>query len=888
MAGRLPAPDPLPELPDLDALAGCSSEPGELTTLLREQLQSSDASRARRFRAGGDTALLVRERAWCVEQLLLSAWNKLIPDCSAMNLLAVGGFGRGELHPYSDIDLLILTKKPVIGSSLAGAVEQLVRVLWDAGLHLGHSVRSLDECIEDAAADVKFATNLMECRLLAGTEEDFQALVQATGPGRIWPPDRFFAAKQHEQLQRYEQYNQTAYNLEPNIKEGPGGLRDIQMVSWVAKRLLDTNSLKDIIDHGYLLEPEYQDLVDGMHFLWQVRFALHLEAGRAEDRLLFEFQRPIASQFGYSDDSSGNLAVEQFMQQYFRHVVQLERLNERLLQLFDEQLLQTGDEETRVLSDDFRARKAYLELVEEDLFQRKPLAMLELFVTLQRYPELKGVRASTIRLIQQNIGVIDEDFRNNPDARKLFMTLLAQPNGVYTQLQRMNRYGVLAAYLPQFAAITGRMQFDLFHSYTVDQHILFVVRNLRRFAYGKYLERFPHGPEVFERIDRPEILYLAALFHDIAKGRGGDHSQLGAADAADFCRAHGLEPVNQRLVSWLVENHLLMNTTAQRKDIADPAVIHEFAGHIGDHRHLDYLYLLTVADIDATSPKLWNAWKDSLLWQLYEAAGHALRRGLETPVDRELIIAETRATAMTLLQETASEQTQIQQLWAELPANAALMFSPEQLAWATTGLLAGHPLPTVLIRECSDRGVSEVLVYAEDYNGLFAAVTGELENMRINILSARVMTSGRGHAFNLFLVMDAAHGPLHKKDASRLQRKLLEVLDNKKPGSVPGGRVPRRLQHFVGATLVNFSVQPVSGFTVMELECTDRPGLLSRISRLFLQLHISVHDARIATFGDRVEDTFMLSRESGKPLDADTQERLRACILESLEEGNGH
>lgn len=884
MTGRLPAPEPIPQLPDLDALSGCSNAPAALSSLLREQLLQADAARARRFREGEDVAFLVCERAWCVEQLLLAAWTSLISECGNLSLLALGGFGRGELHPYSDVDLLILTGRSTGGGAEAGAVEQLVQILWDAGLHLGHSVRSLDECVEDAAADVKFATNLMESRLLAGQEADFQSLMQATGPARIWPADSFFREKYSEQLRRHQQYNLTAYNLEPNIKEGPGGLRDIQMVSWVAKRLLDCSTLKGMIDHGFLLDSEYQDLLDGMHFLWKIRFAIHLEAGRAEDRLLFGYQREIARRFGFTDDSRGNLAVEQFMQQYYRRVVQLERLNERLLQLFDEQLLQTDNGKAHVLSEDFNARKAYLEVSDEQLFQRKPLALLELFVTLQRNPQLKGVRAATIRLIRQNIGLIDDEFRANPEARQMFMTMLAQPHGVYSQLQRMNRYGVLAAYLPSFADITGRMQFDLFHSYTVDQHSLFVIRNLRRFAYGKYLQRFPHGPEVFKRIDKPELLYLAALFHDIAKGRGGDHAQLGAAEAAQFCRDHGLEPADQRLVSWLVQNHLLMSITAQRKDISDPAVIHGFAQQMGDYRHLDYLYLLTMADIDATSPKLWNAWKDGLLWQLYETAGHALRRGIENPVDGELIIAETKVAALNLLQEWGHDKAATEQLWAVLPAEAPLRMSPGQLAWATRGLLRGRPLPAVLIRNCSDRGVSELLVYAVDYSGLFAAVTGELEKMCFNILSARVMTSKQGCGFNLFQLMDAAHGPLNDRDASRLKHKLLEVLESKSPGSEPEGGIPRRLRHFVGVTRVNFAVQPVSGFTVMELECTDRPGLLSRVARVFIAQGISVHDARIATFGDRVEDTFMLSSESGRPLDTASQKALRTGILTSLED----
>jgi len=549
---------------------------GELIRTIKHTLAVADERLAEKFRQHVDVNQLVKARAWVVEQLILHAWDKLLPKRDDIALIAVGGFGRGELHPHSDVDLLILLTTLPPDEALRSAIETFVTLLWDAGFYLGHSVRDIDRCVKEAKKDIATATSLMESHLLSGPELMLRTMLDATSTDQVWSPADFFDAKFAEQVKRHEQYHGTAYNLEPNIKEGPGGLRDIQMIGWVAKRRFHTQSIHTLVTRGFLNESELAVLKRGRTFLWEIRYALHLIAQRGEDRLLFEYQQRVAGHFSRKDTQNSNAAVEKFMQRYYRTVMQLERLNEMLLQLFHEQLSPSKSDIAKNLGADFRVTHGFLEVSDDGLFKRRPVALMELFVLLAKHDDIQGVRAATIRLVRDHLCLVDEHFRNDPEVIGCFFVLLSQSTGVYTQLQRMNRYGLLAAFIPAFAKIVGRMQFDLFHTYTVDQHILFVVRNLRRFAYGKYSTEFTHAADIFQQVDHPELLYLAALFHDIAKGRAGNHSMLGAQDALEFCRQLPLKKAHRQRVAWLVEQHLAMSQTAQRRDIADPETIHQF------------------------------------------------------------------------------------------------------------------------------------------------------------------------------------------------------------------------------------------------------------------------------------------------------------------------
>ncbi|NBD95750.1 MAG: [protein-PII] uridylyltransferase [Gammaproteobacteria bacterium] len=880
MIERLSAVPATRDCLDLAALATLESRPDALRRALGDAREQADAELQRQFRAGIDVRDLVQGRAWVVEQLVLTAWERLAPADSGLELCAVGGFGRGELHPHSDVDLLILLPD---GEEIdAAALEQLIQVLWDADLHPGQSVRNVDECVEEAKNDVGVATNLMESRLMAGSGRLYRQMRERTDAPALWPADEFFAAKLEEQDQRHESFEDTVYNLEPNLKEGPGGLRDMQMIAWVTRRHFGTSTLHGLVEHGFLSEREHEDLVAGREHLWRLRWALHETAGRAEERLLFEYQRRLAEDFGFGNCGDSNEPVERFMQGYYRNVMQLERLNERLLQSFDEELL-AGRRHLPSADIDrfFRIHHGYLELKDPHALVQYPELIMRMFLVLADHPDVRGVRATTIRLVREHLYLIDEDYRRDPEILGCLLALLRRDRLVYSQLARMNRYGVLAALLPEFAQITGRMQFDLFHVYTVDQHTLFVIRNLRRFAYAKHPDRFAHAIEIFKRIERPEVLYLAALFHDIAKGRGGDHSELGAEDARRFVDRLDMADADRDLVVWLVREHLLMSRTSQREDISDPEVVNAFAEKIGDQRHLDHLFVLTVADIAATSPRLWNSWKDSLLWELYKATTDALGRGLEHPVDRQASLDETRREALESLEAAGHESEAIISCWRHLPDRAFLRLDAEQLAWTSGEVLAGHALPLVASRRLEDKGISEIFVHADDFAGLFAVVARELDRMQLNVLAARVVTTSDGKSWDLFQVMDAHSQPLFDTDAERLKRSLAEQLDAREVRPLPPRPVPRRLKPFMGRSEIMLSQR--DGVTDLEIAATDRPGLLSAIAGALVSRGLRLHDARVATFGQRVEDMFTITNAEGGPLDREACDVLEAELRKRLD-----
>ncbi|MFW5926708.1 MAG: [protein-PII] uridylyltransferase [Wenzhouxiangella sp.] len=879
MIDRLQAVPATRDCLDLAALAELPADPAVLAERLDKAREQADAKLHEAFEGGTGIRELVHARAWVVEQLVLAAWERLAPE-TGLELCAVGGFGRGELHPHSDVDLLILS--PTDAAIDEDAIGRFIQVLWDAGLNPGQSVRTVADCVSEAESDVGVATNLMESRLMAGEGGLYRAMRQATDAPALWPADEFFSAKSEEQERRHAQFEDTIYNLEPNLKEGPGGLRDIQMIAWVTRRHFGTSTLHGLVEHDFLSERELEDLVAGRDHLWKVRWALHEIAGRAEERLLFEYQRRLAERFGFGDCSESNQPVEQFMQRYYRNVMQLARLNERLLQSFDEELL-AGRRHlpSADIDDNFRIRHGYLELKDPHMLVRDPALIMRLFLVLCDHPDARGVRATTIRQVREHLYLVDEDFRTDPEILGMFLTLLRKQRLVYSQLARMNRYGVLAALLPPFARITGRMQFDLFHVYTVDQHTLFVIRNLRRFAYAKHPDRFARAIEIFSRIERPEVLYLAALFHDIAKGRGGDHSELGAEDARAFVDRLDMVEADRELVVWLVREHLVMSRTSQREDISDPEVVNAFAGRVGDRRYLDHLFVLTVADIAATSPKLWNSWKDSLLWELYTATAEALRRGLEHPVDRRASRRETRDEALSLLREQGCDEAAVEALWQSLPKRAFLRLDAEQLAWTTTRVMAGGELPLVASRALADKGVSEVFVHAEDFPGLFAVVARELDRMQLNVMAARVITTADGKSWDLFQVMDARHEPLYETDAARLHEALDEQLAAREVRPLPPRPVPRRLQPFMGRAEIGLSEN--NGVTELEIAATDRPGLLSAIAEALVTRGLRLHDARVATFGQRVEDVFTLTTAEGGALDRDECDALEAELRKRLD-----
>jgi [protein-PII] uridylyltransferase len=882
-----------PPLFDKTAFEDTLNKGGNSLPLFRATLQAAHQAIKERFLNGTPAAELVRSRAEVIDYFVIQAWHRLVinRDSDDLALVAVGGYGRGELHPGSDIDLLVLLRDNN-HQIYQERLERFLVFLWDIGLEVGHSVRSLQECVSESERDITVATNLMEARLLDGPQPLFEAMRTATGPGRIWPSRRFFEAKWQEQIARHAKYHDTAYNLEPNVKEGPGGLRDIQMIGWVAKRHFGATTLHDLVDHGFLTESEYQALIAGQNFLWQVRFMLHTLSGRREDRLLFDHQHALAQQFGYHDEEH-RLAVEQFMKEYYRTIMELSRLNEMLLQLFQEAILYADSEAVAApINNRFQARNGFIEVTHDGVFRRYPFALLEIFLLLQQHRELKGVRATTIRLIRDHRYLIDDAFRNDLRNRSLFMEIMRQPRGITHELRRMNRYGVLAAYAPMFGAIVGQMQYDLFHVYTVDEHTLMVVRNLRRLTVPQFAHELPLCSDIVQRIPKPEILNLAGFFHDIAKGRGGDHSELGAHDAMEFCLHHGMSQYDARFVGWLVKHHLIMSSTAQRKDISDPQVIAAFAATVGDQAHLDYLYLLTVADIRGTNPTLWNSWKDSLLTELYKSTKRALRRGLEHVIDSSERITGVKQQASALLKQHALDDASIEKLWHELGDDYFLRHSADEIAWHSQAISHCSPmgLPLVLVRQQAPRGGTEIFIYTYDQDHLFATTTQALDQLGLTIVDARIITSHNGFTLDTYIVLEASGEPI--ANAYRIQ----EILDTLKQHLGQGGekrghvsrRPSRRLKFFPTPTEITFSDDTRNQRTVMELITADRPGLLSRIGQAFMECGIRLQNAKIATFGARAEDVFFVTDKNNQPLQLETQfDCLRETVVRYLDKKEG-
>ena len=834
---------------------------------VRDSVAATQRELGERFLEGESVGKLVNARSRFVDSVLRLAWRRFaLHDQSDRALVAVGGYGRGELHPGSDIDLLILVRSRMRRDA-GENVKRFLAFLWDVGLAANSSVRTVAECVTVARRDVTVATNLMEGRLVCGSASLLARMHARTGPGRIWSSRRFFEAKMLEQRARHYKFDDTAYNLEPNVKEGPGGLRDIQTIAWVARRHFGAETLGGLVDHGFLTDEELGALESGRQFLWRVRYALHVLTGRAEDRLVFDHQRHLADMLGFLDDGD-RLGVERLMKRYYREVMELSRLNEMLLGHFEEAILHARRRDRiKPLNQRFQAVNGYVAAIREDVFRRYPLALLEVFLLLQQHPDLEGVRASTIRLIRANRHRIDDHFRADLRARSLFLEILRQPRGINHELRRMHRYGILGAYLPVFDQVAGLMQYDLFHVYTVDEHSLFVVRNLRMFADPERYHEFPHCADIFARLPKPELIYIAGLFHDIAKGRNVDHSELGANLVRDFCALHGFGEYDTRLVEWLVRHHLLMSITAQRRDISDPQVVSEFATKVGDHVHLDYLYLLTIADIRATNPALWNEWKGALLHDLYRSTVRALIRGLENPIERIELVRETRDAARRLVTQSGIDPDRATELWDNYGEDYFLRHTADEIRWHTSNILdaGAGDIPLVLVRD--GRGGTEIFVYAPDRDFLFAASASILGRLGLTVLDSRIITGNHGMTLDSYVVEDivarAAGGSRHEEIRSALQLGL------RNPAGVPRTvrrLAKRQLKHFTIPVEVNFTHDAANRLTVMEVIAADRPGLLARIGWALADARVRIRNAKIATFGERAEDVFYVTDEYNQPL----------------------
>jgi len=859
--------------------------PGALVDALRERIAEADQALADRYWNNADVDTLVADRCALFDRLIGEIWEAHIPAAARddIAILAVGGYGRGELFPHSDIDLLVLARRP---SRQQKAITDFLHCLIDLNQELGHSVRSLKDCKREAARDITVATALFERRRLAGSADLAGRLDRILGSPRLWPAEAFFKAKRDEQDLRHRQYDNVEYGLEPNLKTSPGGLRDLQTAIWVMARKFATTDLGDLEKLGMLTPQERVWLEDGRRFLWWVRFGLHLLAERKEDHLQFEYQRALAQRLGFAD-TSAKLGVERFMHHYYRHIIALREVNDILLQHFDESILRARERPRIVpINDRFQIRNNYIESTSADVFRHTPSALLEVFVIMANRRDISGVRADTIRLIRKHLNLIDKRFRHDATNTRLFIDLLKAPYTLVSQLTRMRRYGVLGRYLPEFGEVVGQMQHDLFHIYTVDAHTMSVIRNMRRLHYRSAEQDYPVAAHCVRNLPKIELLYIAGLYHDIGKGRGGDHSQLGAADAEAFCRRHSLSDADTELVTWLVRQHLLMSSTAQRKDIYDPDVIHEFAAEVKSEMRLNYLYALTVADITATNPTLWNSWRATLLRTLYGETRKALRRGLESPVDRQSSVRACQERALEKLLDRDLTEADVEHLWQVPGDDFFLRHTPRQVADVTEQMhhhdVDGGPLvmPVDLKGQGPNEGATEIVLYTHDQPNLFAASVAALNQLELSVHDANIHTADNGLCLNTYVVLNDDGSPLSREAGQRAR--ILETLreELKDPADYPSvvkRRTSRRLRQLTRATEVKLRNRRGTRHTELTIVASDRPGLLATIGQLFHELGLSVQSARISTLGERIDDVFEIVDENGKAI----RDRERIYLLEN-------
>ncbi|CAH6854338.1 PII uridylyltransferase/uridylyl removing enzyme [Vibrio chagasii] len=828
---------------------------------------------------------LVLLRSEYMDLLLRRLWEHFgFSNLPHISLVAVGGYGRGELHPLSDIDILIVSQK-TLPPALGEKVSQFITLLWDLRLEVGHAVRTIAECIDIGIDDLTVATNLQESRLLCGSEDTFQELKLKIHSDSFWPSETFYKAKIQEQRERHARYHDTTYNLEPDIKSTPGGLRDIHTLSWVARRHFGATSLLEMSKYGFLTDAEYRELVECQDFLWRVRFALHIELRRYDNRLTFAHQAQVAEHLGYTGE--GNRGVEMMMKEFYRTLRRVAELNKMLLKLFDQAIINGGEtEEAEILDNDFQRRGSLIEARKPALFQARPETILDMFIHIANDSSIEGVSPPTLRQLRTARRRLNRFLHTIPEAREKFMTLVRHPNALHKAFSLMHKLGVLSAYLPQWSQIVGQMQFDLFHVYTVDEHSIRLLKHINRFGQIENHDKHPICCEVYPRVQKKELLILAAIFHDIGKGRGGDHSEIGAVEAYSFCIEHGLSKPEAKQVAWLVQNHLLMSVTAQRRDIYDPDVITEFAKKVRDEESLELLVCLTVADICATNPELWNSWKRTLLAELFHSTQRALRRGLENPVDVRDRIRHNQQMASALLRKEGFTAREIEVLWQRFKADYFLRHTHKQIAWHCEHLLRleDPSQPLVLISKKATRGGTEVFVYCKDQAALFATVVAELDRRNFNVHDAQVMASKDGHVLDTFIVLDQHGKSIDEARHKAVAKHLTHVLADGRPTKIKTRRTPRNLQHFKVKTLVEFLPTKSKKRTLMELRALDTPGLLAQVGATFAELGINLHGAKITTIGERAEDLFILTSDTGGRLSEEQEQALRERLTEHVSE----
>ena len=892
----MPAESLLPELPSIQRaqLLADLAQARSPILVIKPLLADIQKKTYEYFRATLDAALLVRLRAQLIDTILSCLWEHtglLTPECA---LIAVGGYGRGELHPHSDIDLLLLCTDETHINALAEPLQAFITLLWDLKLNVGHSVRTLNECIAAADNDLTIITNLIESRTLSGNADLHQALMQATAPETMWPTSTFFHAKWDEIRNRQRKHNSSEYNLEPNVKNSPGALRDIQSLVWVAIRQFGHGDLQSLHTKGFLTAAELQHLERSLYFLWQVRFALHLLSGREEDRLLFDLQRQVAELLGFQDDKK-QLGVEQLMNQFYRNQLATMELCDVLLLHFNEEfLVHENNDSIEPLNEHFCLNNGYLQVIDPNLFEEQPQWLLEVFLLMARTLQAKGIHSQTIRALRKNRHLINADYRSNPQHNRLFMELLHNGTRVVRELRRMMRYGILGRYIPEFGHIIGMMEHDLFHIYTVDEHSFRMMHFIRRLRFGDIRERFPVASELaLKHLAHKEVLYLVSLLHDTGKCMEGRHSDNSGDIARAFCQQHQLSNTDSAMVEWLCIHHLSMSHASQRLELNDPSDIHRFALNIPSQLHLDLLYLVSVGDIVSTNPQHWTSWRAEQINRLYNNASEALARGLDQPIRLEERVQNIRTQVAEQLILQGFKQPYIDQLIGNPGNDYFIREGAENIVWHLQAIAAhgNNSQPLVAIRPTSSHqheGATQIFIFMKDQEHIFAAATATLDQLNLNIQDARIMTSETEHnVVDTFIVLDADNLPI--EDAERLteiQRTLETALaDSENFTTLIRRRTPRALKQFKVPTQVTISNDPLRQCTQLEVIAADRPGLLARMGAIFAEHHVQLKSAKILTEGEQVLDIFHILDRHGKPFsDPLFLETLKIAIIEGLAE----
>jgi [protein-PII] uridylyltransferase len=870
-----------------------------LTIVTAGQMSTADISARRtalvefrrelgeRFRRTRRSASCIRALSARIDRELRQLWTETMVAVRGEQacLIATGGYGRRQLFPGSDIDVLVLCPD-VRQPALDAAVRAFLAAAWDLGLELAQAVRTLPGLVEFAAQDLSGFTALLDARVLIGDRTLFAKLTASLRQPALWPPAEFLRAKIDERDERHGRHADTAHNLEPNLKSGRGALRDLQTARWIAKRCFNVERWLDMYERGLLEKDEARRLARAEAWLSDLRFALHVVSGRHDERVLFDHQPALAQLFDLPASDPREHPVEALMQRYFRAADDIDRLSQALIERMSGRIeSRPWTLSTIAGSQHYGLREGAIEALESYSGFRAPVDLIEPFLCLARTQASRSIGPDLAQALAGTLPGYRRTLAHDRLAHEALEAILATRRP-FRALTELHRHRLLGALLPAFARVTGRMQYDLFHVYTVDQHTLFLIRNLERFFQPDVVEQYALAHELAQRVRQPELLFYAGLFHDIAKGRGGDHSKLGAGDARRYLRRLDFPLADVELVAWLVENHLLMSTTAQKQDIQDPEVVRRFAERVGDWERLECLYLLTVADIRATNPKLWNGWKSRLLGDLYQAARFQLRRGTDQPVNRQDRVRATRLKALELLTGEGCMFSAVESLWTDFPEQSFWRYTPDQLRWLTQAIVAaGRPgQPLVAVRAVGTGGTREIFVRMPDQAGIFATITSMLDRMDLSVIAARIMTCKSGHTLDTFQVLD-----LRKEEQDSMTRNLeiqmaltMALSEHPLKPRLARRRATREQRLFKFPPQIGFETRPDDSGTQLSLVCPDRPGLLASVAHAFRDADVRVHSARIATFGERAEDFFTVTTQDGRRLDEAAAARLREALMVRL------